>query len=79
MESNTNFFNDYKSSLQEYVQTNQKSVDYETIKEEGPAHERVFTVEVKIDGIVYGTGVGYSKKEAEQEAAKQALEKMAIK
>ena len=79
IENNTNFFNDYKSSLQEYVQTNQKSVEYETVKEEGPAHERVFTIDVKIDGIVYGTGVGYSKKEAEQEAAKQAIEKMAFK
>ena len=44
-------------------------------KEEGPAHEKCFTVEVIIDSIVYGTGVGTSKKEAEQEAAKSALEK----
>jgi len=76
---NTTFFSDYKSSLQEYVQTSQKSLSYETVQEEGPAHERVFTVEVKIDNIVYGTGIGNSKKEAEQEAAKKALEKMAIK
>ena len=75
----TDFFNDYKSNLQEFVQTTQKSIDYETIKEEGPAHDRTFTVEVKIDNMVYGTGVGRSKKEAEQEAAKDALEKLAIK
>ena len=75
----TTFFSDYKSSLQEYVQTSQKSLSYETVQEEGPAHERVFTVEVKIDDIVYGRGVGNSKKEAEQEAAKKALEKMVIK
>ena len=71
------FFSDYKSSLQEYVQTVQKSLTYNLIKEEGPAHDKRFTVEVIIDNIVYGTGVGGSKKEAEQEAAKNALEKLA--
>ena len=75
----TTFFSDYKSSLQEYVQTSQKSLSYETVQEEGPAHDRVFTVEVRIDDIVYGRGVGNSKKEAEQEAAKEALEKMVTK
>ena len=73
---NTIFFSDYKSSLQEYVQTVQKSLEYNTIQEDGPAHDKTFTVEVKIDNIVYGIGVGSSKKEAEQEAAKKALEKM---
>ena len=72
------FFSDYKSSLQEYVQTEQKSLSYDLIKEEGPAHDRLFTVNVIVDNIVYGTGVGSSKKEAEQEAAKQALEKLAV-
>ena len=74
---NVVFFSDYKSSLQEYVQTVQKSLTYNLIKEEGPAHDKCFTVEVIIDNIVYGTGVGGSKKEAEQEAAKNALEKLA--
>ena len=74
---NITFFSDYKSSLQEYVQTVQKSLTYNLIKEEGPAHDKTFTVEVIIDNIVYGTGVGSSKKEAEQEAAKSALEKLA--
>ena len=73
------FFNDYKSSLQEYVQNNQQSIEYNTINEEGPAHDKTFTVEVKIDNIVYGIGTGPSKKEAEQEAAKVALEKMVTK
>ena len=73
------FFSDYKSSLQEYVQTAQHSLEYNIVKEEGPAHDKKFTIEVKIDGIVYGTGFGTSKKEAEQEAAKEALEKMAKK
>ncbi len=76
---NTTFFSDYKSALQEYVQTEQKNLYYELIKEEGPAHEKKFTVEVRIDEIVYGQGEGGSKKEAEQEAAKVALEKLVVK
>ena len=72
------FFSDYKSALQEYVQTVQKCLTYNLIKEEGPAHERIFTVEVEVDGITYGVGVGQSKKEAEQEAAKEALKKLAV-
>ncbi len=70
------FFSDYKSSLQEMVQTEQKSLEYKLIKEEGPAHDKRFTVEVSIDNISYGKGIGTSKKEAEQNAAKEALLKM---
>ena len=72
-----NFFNDYKSSLQEYVQAEQNTISYELVKEEGPAHDKLFTVKVLIDGIGYGEGTATSKKDAEQEAAKKALEKMA--
>ncbi len=78
-DDNIVFFSDYKSSLQEFVQTEQKSIEYVITNEEGPAHNKKFTVDVVIDGIVYGTGVGYSKKEAEQESAKYALEKLAVK
>lgn len=76
---NISFFSDYKSALQEYVQTTQKSLDYVLIKEEGPAHDKTFEVEVKIEDIVYGRGIAKSKKEAEQNAAKVALEKCAKK
>ena len=69
------FLNDYKSKLQEYVQTDKKSLEYEVINEEGPANNKVFTVVVKVDNIVFGKGTANSKKEAEQEAAKDALEK----
>ena len=75
---NITFFSDYKSVLQEYVQTEQKSLNYKLVKEDGPAHEKTFTVEVDIDGIVYGIGTGQSKKEAELEAAKEALNKLAV-
>ncbi|MDD6223709.1 MAG: ribonuclease III [bacterium] len=71
------FFQDYKSVLQELVQTDQRSLYYQLIKEEGPAHDKKFTMEVKIDQITYGIGTAGSKKEAEQEAAKNALEKLA--
>lgn len=69
------FFDDYKSILQEYVQTDKRSLEYKLINEEGPSHNKKFTVEVIIDGIVYGQGTSHSKKSAEQAAAKDALKK----
>ena len=74
---NTVFFSDYKSALQEYVQTEQKTLVYDLVDEYGPAHDKTFVVEVKIEDIVYGKGIAKSKKEAEQNAAKEALEKCA--
>ena len=50
------FFNDYKSILQELVQTDKRSLIYEIINETGPAHNKEFTVVVKIDEIIYGKG-----------------------
>jgi len=69
------FANDYKSVLQELVQTDKKSLEYVIVNETGPAHDKVFSVVVKIDDIVYGSGTAHSKKEAEQLAAKDALQK----
>lgn len=69
------YFNDYKSLLQEYVQTDKKSLVYVITDEKGPAHDKKFTAEVRIDDIVYGKGESNSKKGAEQAAAKDALEK----
>lgn len=74
---NTVFFSDYKSALQECVQTEQRNLVYELVDEEGPSHNKTFTIIVKIDDIIYGKGVANSKKEAEQEAAKSALSKLA--
>lgn len=71
------FFQDYKSALQELVQTEQRTLHYNLIKEEGPSHAKTFTIEVQIDKITYGIGTAGSKKKAEQEAAKNALEKLA--
>lgn len=75
IEKKVDFLHDYKSELQELVQTVRKSVVYEVIDEKGPAHNRTFTCEVLVDDIVMGVGVGSSKKAAEQEAARVALEK----
>lgn len=66
---------DYKSELQELVQTDRRNLEYSVVKEEGPAHLKEYTIVVKIDNIVYGQGVAGSKKEAEQLAAKDALQK----
>lgn len=76
---NTNhvFLSDYKSHLQEMVQTEKKSLEYVLIEETGPAHDKRFKVNVLVDDIVFGTGIGKSKKEAEQRAAKNAIEKVA--
>ncbi len=73
----TNFFNDYKSILQEAVQTDRRSLVYDLVGEEGPPHDKTFTVVVKIDNVIYGKGSGSSKKDACQEAAHNALEKLA--
>ncbi len=74
---NEEIFNDYKSLLQELVQTDKKSLEYILINETGPSHDKKFTVNVVVSNIVYGTGVGKTKKEAEQNAAKDALDKRA--
>ena len=63
-----------KGALQEVSQRRWKaSPRYRTIKEEGPAHERMFTVEAIINGQVVGTGHGFNKRAAEMEAARQAM------
>ena len=77
IDNKIDFLHDYKSTLQELVQTDKKSVTYEIISESGPAHDKTFVCQVMVDGIVLGKGTGNSKKHAEQEAAKEALKKQA--
>lgn len=76
---NVVFFSDYKSALQEFVQTEQRTLEYVVVNEYGPAHNKTFEVIVKIDDMIYGKGVAGSKKEAEQVAAEDALKKLAVK
>lgn len=77
IESGYQFFDDYKTKLQEMVQTEKESVEYRLVNETGPAHDRTFEVDVVIDNIIYGHGIGKSKKEAEQNAAFDAYSKCA--
>ena len=66
---------DFKSSLQERLAQRAQVVEYVMAAESGPPHERVFTVVARIGDIVLGEGTGRSKKAAEQEAARVALER----
>ena len=69
---------DYKTKLQEFVQADsRKSIVYETLETKGPSNNPEFKVAVKIDGLTYGVGVASSKKQAQKNAAKDALEKLA--
>ena len=78
IENNENYFlHDYKSVLQEMLQADKQGAEYEVVNEEGPSHSKTFTTVVKIDGVILGEGTAGSKKESEQEAAKDALSKMA--
>lgn len=77
IERKEDFLMDYKSLLQESVHTVKDSVKYILIDESGPAHHKKFKVEVVIDGLVFGVGEGLSKKEAEQNAAREAYMKRA--
>lgn len=68
-------FHDYKSSLQEKLQEKHKgvSIEYAIVSESGPDHDKLFTVAVTVNGKKRGEGLGKSKKDAEQEAAKTVI------
>lgn len=66
---------DYKSQLQELVQQyKNQTIEYVLVEEKGPSHAKEFEVQVNINGHVYQSGIGRTKKEAEQRAAKHALD-----
>ena len=68
---------DYKSKLQEIIQRNpNRTVSYKELREDGPPHMRTFEAAALIDGKIFGRGVGKSKKLAEQEAARHALQNL---
>jgi ribonuclease-3 len=69
---------DYKTELQEELARIRKQVVYAVLETEGPAHDRRFTCAALIDGQQRGVGSGSTKKEAEQEAAQEALESLAV-
>lgn len=68
---------DYKTKLQEFIQSDtRKTVHYEVVNMSGPSNKPEFEVVVMLDEITLGRGIGFSKKKAEQMAAKDAFEKM---
>lgn len=65
---------DYKTKLQEILQQNgEANIFYQLVKFEGPPHRRKFFIDLLINGCVKGSGQGFSKKEAEQNAAKEVM------
>ncbi len=74
---NFNAFKDYKTQLQEIIQQNHNEIiRYTLVDQIGPDHDKRFVVEVCLNNNIIGRGKGKSKKEAEQEAAKEALKLM---
>jgi ribonuclease III len=67
---------DFKSALQERLARRGELVDYTVVDEQGPPHDRTFTVSATIKGVEIGAGTGRSKKDAEQEAARVAVDAM---
>ena len=71
------YFSDAKTALQELVQQQSgRILSYELLDEFGPDHQKTFHVEVRLNGKAIGSGSGHSKKEAEQAAAAEALERI---
>ncbi len=67
---------DFKSALQELLARRGATVSYEIVSEEGPPHERTYVVAARVDERELGKGSGRSKKHAEQEAAREAVERL---
>ena len=78
IEAKTVFFYDYKSTIKEYGDAECVDVSYELLEEHGAPHDKTFIMRILIDGVDYGHGVGKSKKEAEQLAACEAIDKLKI-
>ena len=71
-----NIFRDYKTILQEIIQGNNGKISYKLVGESGPDHNKEFEMQVKCGQETIGIGKGKNKKEAEKEAARDALVKM---
>jgi len=77
IDENSQFHLDYKTRLQEIAQERFRTIPtYEITNEEGPDHEKIFFVELKINDETVSQGQGKTKKQAEQDAARLALEKI---
>lgn len=73
-------FSDYKSFLQEHVQKNNSGkLNYKMLSEEGPDHNKTFEMALYLDNTLIGKGTGHSKKDAQQAAAKAAIESLGVR
>lgn len=79
IDENRIFFADYKSAMKEYGDAKELEVSYKVLKEYGVPHDKTFIISILIDDVEMGVGKGKNKKEAEQAAAKVAIEKLNIK
>lgn len=72
------FFYDYKSYMKEYGDANELSINYEMVEEYGAPHDKTFKIAIFVNGDKLGEGIGKNKKDAEQEAAKKAMDRLNI-
>lgn len=79
IDENKIFFADYKSAMKEYGDAKELDISYKILREYGVPHDKTFIISILIDGVEMGVGKGKNKKEAEQAAAKIAIEKLNIK
>ena len=79
IDENKIFFADYKSAMKEYGDAKELDISYEVLREYGVPHDKTFIIAILIDDVEMGIGKGKNKKEAEQAAAKVAIEKLNIK
>lgn len=76
---NSELFIDYKTQFQEHIQKKgEQRISYSILDEKGPDHNKIFVAQVNVGDNVLGTGEGRNKKEAEQNAAKAALDKLQV-
>ena len=72
------FFHDYKSEIKEFCDAHETKIRYELLEEHGVPHDKTFVMAIYLDDEKMGTGTGKNKKEAEQEAARKAMENLQL-
>lgn len=78
IDNDTVFFEDYKSTMKEYGDAKEVDISYKILHEYGVPHDKTFIIAILVDGKEMGVGRGKNKKEAEQNAAKVAIEKLGV-
>ena len=78
IDEDTVFFEDYKSTMKEYGDAKEVDISYKILHEYGVPHDKTFIIAILVDGKEMGVGRGKNKKEAEQNAAKVAIEKLGV-